>query len=208
MKRVVAISILMVLALGAAFAEFFLPDGMIGDSLVEAIGADLNGSIGTVPGSDSPGTARFEELLGGEAGPFVSESYDAAALILLAMQAANSPDRGTFKDHVMAVANAPGEQIFPGELAKGIGILAAGGDVDYVCGRPLRRLGPSRQRRQAPNDAEQSHRTVRQQTGQLRNHLHSHSRTLPRWARRLAGGGRLRCRTRGTSAQFARPSPT
>ena len=30
------------------------------------------------------------------------------------------------------VANAPGEQIFPGELAKGLGILAACGDIDCV----------------------------------------------------------------------------
>ena len=115
-----------------AFDQFFLPDGMIGDSLVEAIGPDLDGSIGTVPGTDSPGAARLEEMLGMAAGPFVSESYDAAALILLAMQAAGSVDSGAFKDHVMAVANAPGEQIFPGELAKGLGILADGGDIDYV----------------------------------------------------------------------------
>lgn len=32
----------------------------------------------------------------------------------------------------MAVANGPGEQIFPGELAKALGILAAGGEIDYV----------------------------------------------------------------------------
>jgi branched-chain amino acid transport system substrate-binding protein len=115
-----------------AFDQFFLPDGMIGDSLVEAIGPDLNGSIGTVPGTDSPGAMRLEEMLGMAAGPFVSEAYDAAALILLAMQAAGSADSGAFKDHVMAVANAPGEQIFPGELAKGLGILADGGDIDYV----------------------------------------------------------------------------
>ena len=115
-----------------AFDQFFLPDGMIGDSLVEAIGADLDGSIGTVPGTDSPGAMRLEEMLESAGQPFVSEAYDAAALILLAMQAANSTDSGVFKDHVMAVANAPGEQIFPGELAKALGILAAGGDVDYV----------------------------------------------------------------------------
>ncbi len=115
-----------------AFDLFFLPDGMIGDSLVEAIGPDLNGSIGTVPGTDSPGAARLEGMLGMAPGPFVSESYDAAALILLAMQAAGSVESGAFKDHVMAVANAPGEEIFPGELAKALGILADGGDVDYV----------------------------------------------------------------------------
>ena len=115
-----------------AFDQFFLPDGMIGDSLVEAIGPDLDGSIGTVPGTDSAGAAKLGEMLESASQPFVSEAYDAAALILLAMQAANSADSGAFKDHVMAVANAPGEQIFPGELAKGLGILADGGDIDYV----------------------------------------------------------------------------
>jgi len=62
----------------------------------------------------------------------VSESYDAASLILLAMQAAGSVESGAFKDHVLSVANAPGEKIYPGELAKALGILADGGEVDYV----------------------------------------------------------------------------
>ena len=115
-----------------AFDQFFLPDGMIGDSLVEAIGPDLDGSIGTVPGTDSPGAARLGDMLETASQPFVKESYDAAALILMAMQAAGSVDSGVFKDHVLAVANAPGEKIYPGELAKALGILAAGGDVDYV----------------------------------------------------------------------------
>ena len=115
-----------------AFDQFFLPDGMIGDSLVEAIGDDLNGSIGTVPGTDSPGAAKLGDMLESASQPFVKESYDAAALILLAMQAAGSTDSGDFKDHVMAVANAPGEEIFPGELAKALGILADGGEIDYV----------------------------------------------------------------------------
>ena len=32
----------------------------------------------------------------------------------------------------MAVANDPGEQLFPGELAKTLAILAAGREVNYV----------------------------------------------------------------------------
>ena len=48
------------------------------------------------------------------------------------MQAAGSTDSGHFKHHVMAVANAPGEQIFPGELEKALDILADGGEIDYV----------------------------------------------------------------------------
>ena len=58
---------------------------------------------------------------GFKAGPFTGEAYDAAALIMLAMQAAGSADSGKLKDHVMAVANAPGEKIHPGELGKGAG---------------------------------------------------------------------------------------
>jgi branched-chain amino acid transport system substrate-binding protein len=48
-----------------AFDIFFLPDGMIGDSLPEAIGPDLNGSIGSLPGTDSPGAAKFAEMAKG-----------------------------------------------------------------------------------------------------------------------------------------------
>lgn len=119
-----------------AFETFVLPDGMIGDSLPQAIGADLNGSFGQMPGTDSPGNSILLEkaaAVGVDAtGPFVPESYDAAALILLAMQAAGSMNSGDYKGKVMDVANAPGEQIFPGDLAKALQILADGGDVDYV----------------------------------------------------------------------------
>ena len=128
-----------------AFSQFFLPDGMIGSSLADAIGPDLDGSIGTAPGTDSPGAAHLDQLVeaaGHESGPFVGESYDAAALILLAMQAAGSADSGDFKDEVMMVANAPGEKIFPGELGKGLEILAAGGDVDYVGASAVELIGP------------------------------------------------------------------
>jgi branched-chain amino acid transport system substrate-binding protein len=128
-----------------AFETFVLPDGMIGDSLPLAIGKDLDGSYGTVPGTDSPGAAKFSDMAkaaGFKAGPFSSESYDAAALIMLAMQAAKSSDSQKLKDKVMTVANAPGEKIYPGELAKGLKILAGGGDVDYVGASAVELIGP------------------------------------------------------------------
>jgi len=118
-----------------AFDVFYLPDGMIGDALPAAIGPDLNGSIGDVPGTDSPGAAKFAEMAtanGFAAGPFAPESYDAAALIILAMQSAKSTDSQTFKSHMMDVANAPGEKIYPGELAKGIKYIRQGLSIDYV----------------------------------------------------------------------------
>jgi len=117
-----------------AFDTFVLPDGMVGTALPEAIGPDLNGSFGQAPGTDSEGAGLFNELADGfdSTSPFAAESYDAAALIMLAMQAAGSTDPQKYKDTVMDVANAPGEQIFPGELAKGLEILAGGGEIDYV----------------------------------------------------------------------------
>ena len=63
--------------------------------------------------------------------PFVAESYDAAALIVLAMQAAGSADRAALQSKMMLVANAPGKKIGPGDLDKALKIIAAGGDVDY-----------------------------------------------------------------------------
>ena len=127
-----------------AFETFVLPDGMIGDALPIAIGEGLNGSYGTVPGTDSPGAAKFGEMStagGFKAGPFAGESYDAAALIMLAMQAAGSSDSGKFKDKVEMVANAPGEKIYPGELAKALKILKDGGDIDYVGASAVELIG-------------------------------------------------------------------
>jgi len=118
-----------------AFDTFVLPDGMIGDSLPAAIGSDLDGSFGTVPGTDSKGAEVFSSMAeeaGFKAGPFASESYDGAALILLAMQAAGSMDPAAYKEKIEMVANAPGTEIFPGELGKALELIAAGEDIDYV----------------------------------------------------------------------------
>jgi len=42
----------------------------------------------------------------------------------------------------MDVANAPGEKIYPGELAKALDILAKGGDIDYVGASAVELIGP------------------------------------------------------------------
>ena len=118
-----------------AFDTFEFPDGMVGSKLVENFGSEIDGSIGQLPGTDSPGNAVFAEIVGDAFDPtsaYADTAYDAAALIMLAMQAAGSTDPAVYKDKVMDVANAPGEPIYPGELGKALEILAGGGDVDYV----------------------------------------------------------------------------
>ncbi len=130
-----------------AFENFVLADGMFGDSLIEAIGPELNGrTFGTVPGSDLEGADIFLELAEEAefdgSSSFTGESYDAGALIALAMQAAGSTDRTAIRDAMLSVANAPGEPILPGEIAKGLEILANGGEIDYVGATGVELIGP------------------------------------------------------------------
>ena len=127
-----------------AFDTFVLPDGMIGDSLPEAIGADLNGSYGTLPAAQGDGVATFEKLAGEagfKAGPYAPQSYDAAALMILAMQASGSTDSNTFKTKILDVANAPGVEIYPGQLGEGIALLRAGFDINYVGASAVELIG-------------------------------------------------------------------
>jgi len=118
-----------------AFDVFILSDGMIGDSLTDAFGKDLNKSFGSLPGSTGKGATVFADIAkaGGidSSGPYTGESYDAAALIVLAMQAGGNADRATIQKNVMAVANGPGTKIYPGELKKALDLLANGKAVDY-----------------------------------------------------------------------------
>ena len=129
-----------------AFDAFILADGMIGQSLIDSIGAGLNGAIGTLPGSESKGAKMFLDVAtaGGVDGdgPFRAESYDAAALIALAIQAGGSADRSSIQANMLAVANAPGEQILPGELGKALQILADGGEIDYQGATNVELIGP------------------------------------------------------------------
>ena len=118
-----------------AFDTFILSDGMIGQSLIDAFGKDLSKSFGSLPGSTGKGAGVFTKVAsaGGidSSGPYTGESYDAAALIVLAMQAGGSNDRGLIAKNVMAVANGPGKKIYPGQLKKGLDLLAKGKAIDY-----------------------------------------------------------------------------
>jgi branched-chain amino acid transport system substrate-binding protein len=129
-----------------AFDRFALGDGMYSDSLIEAIGDDLNGAVGEVPWSEGEGADAFIAFANAGGvdpdGSFRRESYDAAALIALAIQKGGATDGATIAANMLAVANAPGEQILPGELGKALEILKDGGDVDYVGATNVELIGP------------------------------------------------------------------
>ncbi|MFE3835674.1 ABC transporter substrate-binding protein [Pseudogemmobacter sonorensis] len=124
-----------------AFDVFGLPGGMFGDSLTEAIGPALEGSYGQHPASDAEGypiymdlAAAFEPAFDGSTN-FAPQAYDAAALMILAMQAAGSTDPAVYKEKILEVANGPadgsGVKINPGEIGKALELIAAGTAIDY-----------------------------------------------------------------------------
>lgn len=129
-----------------AWRQFGLPGGMIGENLPKTIGPDLDGSFGQIAGSEGEGIETFVAMAK-EAGfdgtsPFSPESYDAAALFLLAMQASGSTDPAAYKEKITEIANAPGEKIYPGELAKALELIKAGTDIDYVGASAVELIGP------------------------------------------------------------------
>ena len=135
-----------------AFSTFGLPGGMVGDSLPAAIGPALDGSYGQVAQSDSPGAATLTEMGKTNAtafdatSPYSMESYDAAALIMLAMEAAKSTDSKVYSAKIMEIANGPadgsGVKIMPGELGKALELIAAGTAIDYDGASGVTLIGP------------------------------------------------------------------
>jgi branched-chain amino acid transport system substrate-binding protein len=135
-----------------AFTQFELPGGMVGDSVPAAIGPALDGSYGQVAQSDSPGATILADM--GKANtpaydatsPYTMESYDAAALIMLAMQASGSTDPRVYKDKILEIANGPadgsGEKILPGQLGHAMELVAAGKAIDYDGASGVTLIGP------------------------------------------------------------------
>ncbi|MBF8224133.1 ABC transporter substrate-binding protein [Halomonas sp. 328] len=119
------------------FTQYIGADGMVGDSLVEAIGADvLEGMIATRPGSpDIPGAELFEAMAT-EAGidpsaVFAAQAYDAAFLLALAIEQNGSAEREGLSQALRSVASAPGEVILPGEWEKAVELISQGVEINY-----------------------------------------------------------------------------
>ncbi|PAU70763.1 ABC transporter substrate-binding protein [Vreelandella alkaliphila] len=119
------------------FTQYVGADGMVGDSLIEAIGADvLDGMIATRPGSpDLPGTDIFNEAAtAADIDPsavFAAQAYDAAFLVALAIEQNGSAEREGLSEALRSVSSAPGEVILPGEWEKAVELIAAGTEINY-----------------------------------------------------------------------------
>ena len=118
-----------------AFNKFILSDRMMSQSLIDIFGKKLKKSFGYIPGSISKGASFFNKIAKGQginsSDPYTGESYDAAALIILAIQASGNTDGASIAKNILTVGNGPGTKIYPGELKKALDLLAKGKKIDY-----------------------------------------------------------------------------
>ena len=119
------------------FTQYVGADGMVGNSLVEAVGAGvLEGMIATRPGSPAlPGTDIFIEAAEAEGidpeAVFAAQAYDAAFLVALAIEQNGNAEREGLSEALRSVATAPGETILPGEWEKAVELIAQGEEINY-----------------------------------------------------------------------------
>lgn len=123
------------------FEDFLFVDGSKSQDLIDAIGGEyLNGMPGTAqaPGPETPSLAAWQDAYISAYGalpalPFVAESYDAAMVLLLAIEAAGSTDGAAIRDALPIVSSPGGEIVIAGEagVAAGLAALRNGSDIDY-----------------------------------------------------------------------------
>ena len=92
-------------------------------------------SFGIIPGSNSKNINLFNKIAQKNnidtLGPFIGESYDAAAVLVLALQEKNFKSNINLSKNIMSVSNSPGTKIYPSEIAKGLKLLKKGKKIDY-----------------------------------------------------------------------------
>ena len=118
-----------------AFEKFILSDRMINESTEKKFGELINNSFGIIPGSSTKNINSFYKIAKKNnidtSGPFIGESYDAAAILILALQEKNFKSDNNLSKNIMSVSNSPGTKIYPGEIAKGLKLLKKGKKIDY-----------------------------------------------------------------------------
>jgi ABC-type branched-subunit amino acid transport system substrate-binding protein len=115
--------------------DILVADGLQDSGLPDSVGEDMSNVRGTAPLGAGPGVEFFQEQFEdtyGEPpeGPFLRQSYDAAAVLVLAHAASDGTGSGV-RDNMRTVTEGEGEQITPETLVDGIEMAANGDDIVY-----------------------------------------------------------------------------
>ena len=124
---------------GEYYGEFMFVDVTRSQAMFDAIGGNyFEGDFGVSPGAPaSPGVEAFRRLYadrtdGDPSASLITEAFDAAAVLALAIEKAGSDDPVAVRDALRRVANPPGEIVGPADIANALELVREGKDVNYV----------------------------------------------------------------------------
>jgi len=119
--------------------QIMLTDGMKSDKLAESVGKSTDGkyimagAIGTIPGSNGKSLAAFSKIWeakkGTPAPEYAPHAWDAAALLVLAAQAAKDNTGVGISSKIREVANGPGTEVT--DVCEGLKLLKEGKPINY-----------------------------------------------------------------------------
>lgn len=120
--------------------KFLLNDGMNSPDFIDSVGAEyLNDAHGTSSGTSPTKSteyfnANYKEFSGLEpSNPAADRSYDAGAIVGLALAIAGSEESAAIRDAIYKVVDPAGEPIFAGkdEFEKALGLIKEGKPIRY-----------------------------------------------------------------------------
>jgi ABC-type branched-subunit amino acid transport system substrate-binding protein len=111
-------------------------DGLRDPALPGNVGQPMTNVTGTAPSAAGPARQFFTQLysdqFGRDPGVFNSQAYDATAIQILANIAGGAQNSGQrIRDNMQAVANPPGQQVGPDNLADALTMAANGDEINY-----------------------------------------------------------------------------
>ncbi len=119
--------------------QIMLTDGVKSDTFPDRVGKGSDGkyivagAIGTVPGSNGKGLKAFSQLWQSKKGtppaPYTPHGWDAAALLVLAAQAAKQNTGVGIASKLREVANPPGIEV--SDVCEGLKLLKEGKKINY-----------------------------------------------------------------------------
>lgn len=114
-------------------------DGMKEANLADLVGKNSQGQyivagmLGTAPSAGGPALEafqqRYQDAFKREPSVFDPNTWDAAALLVLAAEAAKEPTGSGIREHLQSVANAPGEEVT--DVCEALKLLRAGKTINY-----------------------------------------------------------------------------
>ena len=124
---------------GEYFDDFMFVDVTRSQTMFDAIGGNyFERDFGVSPGApESPAVESFRHLYseradGDTSASLITEAFDAAVVLALAIERAGSDDPESVRDALRPVANPPGEVVGPGDIARALELVRDGEDINYI----------------------------------------------------------------------------